>query len=111
MSAGHVTGMPLMLLVYPCLAFARDYDPRDFARDGRLTADEARALFATRLRGAIEKLGIIAKDGGAPDERWYWPAPMLLDFAEFPAAARQWWNRDNLAQIWAGAEVGDEDAG
>jgi hypothetical protein len=36
---------------------------------------------------------------------------MLLDFAEFPAAARQWWNREDLAQIWAGAEVGDEDAG
>jgi hypothetical protein len=111
MSAGRLTGMPLMLFVYPCLSFARDYDPRDLARNGRLTADEARALFATRLRAAIEKLGIVPEDGGAPDERWYWAAPMLLDFAEFPAAARQWWNREDLAQIWASAEVGDEDAG
>jgi hypothetical protein len=36
---------------------------------------------------------------------------MLLDFAEFPDAAREWWDRADLAQIWAGAEFGEEDAG
>jgi hypothetical protein len=36
---------------------------------------------------------------------------MLLDFAEFPAAAQAWWERTELAQVWAGAEAGEEDAG
>ena len=36
---------------------------------------------------------------------------MLLDFAEFPAAAQEWWERAELAQTWAGVEVGEEDEG
>jgi hypothetical protein len=111
MSSGRLTGMPLLLLVYPCLTFARDYDPRDLARDAKVTADEARSRFATRLRVAVEKLGIVPESGGAADERWYWVAPMLLDFAEFPDAAKTWWNRPDLAQVWAGVGAGEEDEG
>ena len=47
----------------------------------------------------------------AADERWYWVAPMLLEFAEFPDAAKDQWNRPDLAQVWAGVEVGEEGAG
>ena len=36
---------------------------------------------------------------------------MLLDFAEFPFAAQEWWERAELAQTWAGTEAGDEDDG
>ncbi len=110
-SSRRLTGMPLLLLVYPCLTFARDYDPRDLAREAKLTADEARSRLASRLRVAIEKLGIVPETGSPTDERWYWLAPMLLDFAEFPDAAKAWWNRTELAQVWAGVEVGEEDAG
>jgi hypothetical protein len=110
-SADRLTGMPLLLLVYPCLTFARHCDPRDLARGRSLTAAEARSEFAARIRELVERLGIAHETGGNADERWYWLAPILLDFAEFPAAARAWWERPDLAQIWAGTDTGEEDAG
>lgn len=110
-SADRLTGMPLMLLVYPCLTFARDCDPRDLARGNLLSADQVREALATRIRGLVDKLGITYNASGTPDERWYWLAPMLLDFSEFPAAAQAWWERVDLAQTWAGAESSADDAG
>jgi hypothetical protein len=59
----------------------------------------------------IEKLSIIHETTGNADERWYWLAPMLLDCAEFPAAAKAWWERTELAQAWTGSDPGEEDAG
>jgi len=111
MSAGRLTGMPLLLLVYPCLTFARDYDPRELSRDGMMSADEARTRFAARLRAAVGKLGIVPQVGGPADERWYWLAPILLDFVEFPLPSIEWWNRGDLVRQWAGVESGEEDAG
>jgi Helicase conserved C-terminal domain len=105
------TGLPLLLLVYPCLTFARHCDPRELARGAQLTAAEVRAQFAARIRGLIEKLGIVHETGSNTDDRWYWLAPMLLDFAEFPVAAQSWWDRAELAQTWAGVEAGEEDEG
>ena len=110
-SDGRLIGLPLLLLVYPCLTFARDCDPRELARGARLTAAEVRTQFAARIRGLIEKLGIVHEAGSGTDDRWYWLAPMLLDFAEFPVAAQAWWDRAELAQTWAGVEAGDEDDG
>jgi len=110
-SEGRLIGLPLLLLVYPCLTFARSCDPRELARGTRLTAAEVRTQFATRIRGFIEKLGIVHEAGSSTDDRWYWLAPMLLDYEQFPVATQTWWDRAELAQIWAGIEVGDEDAG
>lgn len=111
MSQDRLTGLPLLLLVYPCLTFARDCDPRELARGTRLTAAEVRSQFAARINGLIEKLGIVQEPSSSSDDRWYWLAPMLLDFGEFPVAAKAWWNRTELAQTWAGTEEGDEDEG
>jgi hypothetical protein len=110
-SDGRLTGLPVLLLVYPCLTFARECDPRDLARGARLTAAEVRAQLGTRINALIEKLGIVQETGSTTDDRWYWLAPMLLDFAAFPDAAQEWWNRSDLTQAWAGVETGDEDDG
>ena len=110
-SDGRLTGLPVLLLVYPCLTFARDCDPRDLARGARLTAAEVRSQLRIRINVLIEKLGVVQETGSGTDDRWYWLAPMLLDFAEFPVAAQAWWNRTNLAQAWAGSETGDQDDG
>lgn len=110
-SDGRLTGLPLLLLVYPCLTFARDCDPRELARSARLTAAEVREQLAARIKGLLEKVGIVQETTTSTDDRWYWLAPMLLDYAEFPAAAQEWWDRAELAQTWAGIEVGEEDAG
>ncbi len=107
----RLTGLPLLLLVYPCLTFARDCDPRELARGDRLTAAQVRAQLAARITALIEKLGIVHETGSNTDDRWYWLAPMLLDYAEFPGASQTWWDRADLAQTWAGVEAGDEDEG
>jgi hypothetical protein len=110
-SAERLTGLPLLLLVYPCLVFARDCDPRELAREKLLTAAEAKSQFANRIRDRVERLGIAHELTGNVDERWYWLTPMLLDFAEFREAARAWWGRAELSQIWAGFESGEDEAG
>lgn len=110
-AAGRLTGLPLLLLVYPCLTFARDCDPRDLARGNLLTANAAREELTARVRTLVEELGIVQELGGPADERWYWLSPMLLDFAKFPEAAHAWWDRKDLVLAWAGGESGDDDAG
>ncbi len=110
-SDNRLSGLPVLLLIYPCLTFARDCDPRELARGSRLTAAEVRAQFASRIKGLTEKLGIVQEATTSTDDRWYWLAPMLFDYAEFPVAAEEWWDRAELAQTWAGMEAGDEDDG
>lgn len=110
-SEGRLVGLPLLLLIYPCLTFVRDCDPRELGRESMLTATEVRARFAAIIKGQIEKLGIVAEAGGNADDRWYWLAPMLLDYAEFPAEAQSWWGRADLAQTWAGIAADEEDSG
>lgn len=110
-SAGRLTGLPLLLLVYPCATFATQCDPRGLSPDGRLTADQAKALLAKKIQTLVQKLGIKHETSGAADERWYWLTPILLDQAAFPSAVKAWWNRPELAKIWAGTANEVEDAG
>ena len=55
MSENRLAGLPLLLLVYPCLTFARECDPRNLARDGRLTAKEALRQLAERIEQLVEQ--------------------------------------------------------
>jgi hypothetical protein len=109
-SSERLTGMPLLLLVYPCITFARDCDPRKLASLTMLTASEVQSRFATRIRRRVEELGIVYETTGNVDERWYWLTPMLLDCAEVPKTAEAWWERPDLSQAWAGSEAGEDDA-
>lgn len=110
-SSERLTGMPLLLLVYPCITFARDCDPRRLTSPTMLTADEVQARFAAHIRSRVEELGIVYETAGNVDERWYWLTPMLLDFTEFPETAEAWWQRLHLSQAWAGSVAGEDDAG
>ncbi len=110
-SAERLTGMPLFLLVYPSLVLAQDCDPRELARDGAISADEAKQKLNARFRSMVEGLGIESGSGGPADERWYWVVPMLLDYNKHRAATEAWWNRSDLATTWAGGDSGEEDSG
>ncbi len=63
-SDGRLAGLPVLLLVYPCLTFARDCDPRELAREDRLTA--------TLVNQAWKKQMLVANAypdlGGNPEE-------------------------------------------
>ncbi|HUO14240.1 MAG TPA: helicase-related protein [Verrucomicrobiae bacterium] len=108
-SEGRHGGLPLLLLIYPCLTFARDCDPRDLARGAKLNAKEMRIQLSERIKNLVEKMGLAYESGGATDDRWYWLVPILLDYAEFPDEAQSWWERMDLTQQWAGVEAGEED--
>ena len=79
------TGLPLLLLglslshIRPGLRSARAGAKRQTDGFGG-----ARAVFIIRIKTALEKLEIAQEATTSTDDRWYWLAPMLLDFAEFP---------------------------
>jgi hypothetical protein len=111
LAAEKPTGMPLMLFVYPCMFFARDFDPREFARESLPSTDEVQRTFSARLREAVYKLLIVPETGGNADERWYWLAPMLLDQFHFPDASKAWWQRGDLVRAWAGTGSSENELG
>ena len=107
-SSERLSGMPVFLFVYPCLTFARECDPRSFARDESLTAAQARSRFAASIREMFDATGLEYRADAPKDERWYWLAPMLLDVKRVPSFANSWWER-TLARNWS--ETAAEDDG
>ncbi|MBL6600030.1 MAG: DEAD/DEAH box helicase [Alphaproteobacteria bacterium] len=106
----RLAGMPLFLLVYPCLAFACSFDPRDLRQEPKLTASDVRRRFSERISRAIGDLGIDYEQTPNPDERWYWLAPLLLDAKAAPKLSGVWWRHPQVAAIWAGGDAGEDDA-
>lgn len=100
-TTGRRGGMPVLMLMYPCLALA-DVDPlelrRSAARTGRPrpTLAEARAWARERVSGLLAALP--GDEDGAPDERWYWAAPLLLD----GVAGKELLDRPDLGSSGAG---------
>jgi hypothetical protein len=89
-SKNRLTGMPVLGILYPSVVLAEDGDPLELARDadGR-TVDPARAVevVAGRIQARLDELQeAMASEGWQPaptgrdDDRWYWAAPILLDW-------------------------------
>lgn len=117
----RLTGMPVLGMLYPSPALARSCDPLLFAAadDGRIPslsdvlgrAEAAVSALLERvhseLRGKVfEPLG-----DPAPDEAWYWVAPILFDYLENPVPAQEWLRRDDCAARWAGEDDKVEEDG
>jgi hypothetical protein len=115
-SDGRLTGMPVLGLIYPSLSLAELGDPLALAADqsgGRLlSATDARQLVADRLRPLLQELPASATSS-APDEAWYWAAPILLDLKRHPGATRTWFGGEDVGDVWRGeqpeAEESDEE--
>jgi len=111
----RLTGMPLFTLLYPSIALAK-LDPMQFAAEALRTdvhLPEREQLLA-RFEVEVEKqLGTVPQasaSGGAPDDNWYWVAPLLLDLAENQDRTTAWLRQRRLAAIWSGlAETESED--
>lgn len=87
----RLTGMPVLGIMYPSVVLAREGDPLRLCaeRDGtQVPADEAVKLVADRLRSRLDGLVRTIEEGGGSvtqegrGDRWYWAAPMLLDWLE-----------------------------
>jgi len=107
-SEGRLTGLPLFLLIYPCLTFARDCDPRDLAREKIFTSGEAIATLKVKIEDAFSLLNVRQEERSMPDERWYWLLPMLLDQAKFSKTAFDFTSVVPLDNVDAELEDGEE---
>ena len=81
-----------ILLLYPSPTLAEVGDPLELAleRGGSpIPIDEAMERVKERIRQRFQDAGVeLPEDGaGAPDQRWYWAGPALLDGALHRAAA------------------------
>lgn len=108
-SKGRLTGMPLAALLYPSETLATLGDPLEIARalredSGRLPRlEDVLAIARQRIAAQLDVLGVSLD--GAPDESWYWAAPVMMDDRLHPGPTRAWFNQGELAAKWAGEEA------
>lgn len=119
---GKPSNMTLLGLIYPSFTLATEYDPMQTALRLQKEAGGRRPSLEAVLRDTAEKLAAplgelaSAEAGGAPDESWYWAAPLLLDLQRNRDAAARWLGQGRLKDEWRppvhqkhtdGAEDGD----
>lgn len=118
----RLTGMPVLALLYPSLYLARACDPAKLvteqARDRGLEdappsvdtmpLEQVLGIAREQISVGLDRLGTPPTEG-AVDERWYWAAPLLLDRALDAKATMAWFEQDDLAAAWAGADDDDGD--
>jgi hypothetical protein len=117
----RLTGMPVLGMLYPSPMLARACDPLapGATEDGRLPSltelvDRARAAVAELLSRVDRELrgkAFESSSDTAPDESWYWAAPILFDLLDNPIPSREWLRRDDCAQRWSGETSGLEEDG
>jgi hypothetical protein len=107
----QTSGMSAVAFMYPSPTLAAAADPLLLGRHLRdqgssPTADKVIALAGQRLLDLLTKRinELEVKIDGPSDDRWYWVAPLLLDF-ESPSQ-EHWLYQDNLAQAFAGRDGG-----
>jgi hypothetical protein len=110
---GKPTGMPVFTLMYPSTALARLCDPvqliRDWDSNEVPSCEQILELAAGKLTSYLDRLK--ARDsGGAPDEAWYWAAPVLLDLAQAGDSTKEWLASAELAVIWQGVQDEEQEA-
>lgn len=107
---GRPSGMAVLGLVYPSSVLAKVGDPLALraGRSAPVPLVEALSVVRDRLGSLLAELPGEKTEEGAPDEAWYWAAPILLDLHEGVgegSLAGWWWRREDLASRWAGRDV------
>lgn len=110
-SKGRQTGMPVLAMLYPSRVLADQCDPLRIASN--LRAEGKAATVESVRQYAIDKIvrllePVIDRFGdcsAAVDERWYWAAPLLLDFCGEQDKTVAWFRQDNLAAAWSGGTL------
>ncbi len=81
-SEGRLTGMPVLMLMYPCASLAMAGDPLSVARAVQEALPLNRETLFREVRKKVENLLSQLPAGptsGPVDDSWYWAAPVLLD--------------------------------
>jgi hypothetical protein len=105
---GRETGMPTLLLLYPCVTLAEAVDPLRMAAGGErpLPLEQARLQTCEKIRELLGQLKGYTDGAGAGDAQWYWAAPAMLDAANYPVTTS--WMEGY--KEWAVAIADEEDA-
>jgi len=102
---GRLTGMPVLGLLYPCVALAQECNPlllHGKDPDGLPTRESALADTRQRVQQLLDTIPSYWEEDGPEDEAWYWAAPILLDLVHDQAATAAWLNQPRLDLLWAG---------
>ncbi len=102
-------GMSVLTMLYPSLTLA------ECGRHSRIdeplrSLPDVLAEVEARVQDALRPILEQAEYSDAPDERWYWAAPVLMDHHRHRDATAQWLDRPDLALHWHG-EVNEGDDG
>lgn len=111
-SDGRLTGLPLFTLLYPSRVLAELCDPRIFAREAGTNKKKSAELLTwaeARIRQKLAPLITYAEEDRAADRSWYWAAPFLLERQDFAYAVDAWWSMSNVADIWSGEVLLEEE--
>ena len=111
-SAGRLTGMPVLSLIYPSSVLADELDPLVIGRPiepraGQVSARDLLRAARQRVEQLLSELGPTAQEG-RPDERWYWAAAMMIDRRRYSSEVDLWWDRPDLPAIWSAADTSDD---
>lgn len=110
-SSDRLGGMPVLAAIYPSVTLARLGDPLEVARSGRMSIPVSRGVFLDVVRSRVrDALASLPDPTGsaAPDQRWYWAAPFLLDDVADVAG-----NSEVVATMgrWAARDSDDTESG
>ncbi|MEX2523716.1 MAG: DEAD/DEAH box helicase [Gammaproteobacteria bacterium] len=111
-SDDRLTGLTVFTLLYPSRVLAELCDPRIFARgqgDINHLPDAILAWAEDRIREKLSRIVHYADADEAPDESWYWAAPLILERESFAHAVNVWWRRVDVADIWSGEVLPEEE--
>ena len=107
-SAGRLTGMPVLGMLYPSPSLVELGDPVLVAED-EPTLGDAVARARARLEPLVARLAEPYLDSARDDESWYWAAPILLDLERYGESTIEWFARGDLPSRWNGAEEDDDE--
>ena len=104
----RLTGMPVLGILYPSPSLVELGDPlRGHQREA--TLEDAVSRARGRLEPLLRRLTGPYLAAEREDESWYWVAPILLDLEKYGQSTREWFDRNDLASRWTGAEEDEEE--
>ncbi|MBZ5538187.1 MAG: hypothetical protein LAO31_19715 [Acidobacteriia bacterium] len=105
----RLSGMPVLGMIYPCVTFARKFDPLSFmpaeaTKEGPPALGDVISLVQKRIEELLPSIIPSEQRPGPTDETWYWAAPILFDLQLEEGATRDWFASEGLAEEWQGEE-------
>lgn len=108
---GRLTGLPILGIIYPSITLAKSCDPLRMASMQLPSVADVIRKAQIEIKGLLQPIVGSSTEFGPEDENWYWAAPILLDVHYHQGSPRTLFRCKELADIWGGEGVSDEDEG